>query len=188
MFFLIQWIPFFIYFFANLMLITHNHLWQKYPNPGQHFTIASFFVYIIAINWLCLTPTLFYFQSADKLIHYFHGAPYNLIPLQGVSQEFFLNIVMTIPLGVYLYLANPHRSLAKAGVYGFCFSLFIECNQFICGIIFKIGRVADVDDLITNTLGTLVGFGIMILLDQTILHRLFKIFMLKKLKSDTLSN
>lgn len=185
---LIHWIPFFIYFFANTLLITHNHLWSRFSSPTQHITIATFFCYIIAINWLCLTPTMFNFSSADKFLFYFHGAPYNLIPLQGFSQEFFLNIVMTFPLGVYLYLANYKIPFARAIFYGFCFSLFIEGNQFVCDIIFHIGRVADIDDLISNTLGATIGFAVMIMLDQTIFHQLIKQFMLKGSKSDKLGN
>lgn len=185
---LTHWIPFFVYFFANTLLITHSRLWSRFSAPAQRVTIATFFCYIIAINWLCLTPTMFNFSSADKLLFYFHGAPYNLIPLQGFSQEFFLNIIMTFPLGIYLYLANHEISFAKASLIGFCFSLFIEVNQFVCDIIFHIGRVADVDDLISNTLGTMIGFALMIILDQTILHQVIKQFMLKKEKSDKLCN
>ena len=106
MYALVHWIPFFIYFFAGSVLVTHNHLWERFPNFGQHITIATFFIYLTAIDWLCLTPSMFNFSSANKLLFYFHGVPFNIIPLQGLSQEFFLNIVMTLPLGVYLYLIN----------------------------------------------------------------------------------
>lgn len=185
---LVHWIPFFVYFFASTLLITHNHLWARYPKIGQHITIATFFVYIIAINWLCLTPAMFNFGTTDKIMFYFHGVPFNIIPLQGVSQEFFLNIVMTFPLGVYIYLADHRLALARAALYGFCFSLFIEVNQFVCDLIFHIGRVADIDDLICNTAGVIVGFGVMIILDQGIFHQIIKHLMLKGVKSDTLDN
>lgn len=176
---LIHWIPFFVYFFACTLLITHNHLWSRYPSLGQHITIASFFIYIIAILWLCLTPAMFNFSSANKILFYFHGVPFNIIPLQGFSQEFFLNIVMTFPLGVYLYLINPKIKLVKAGLYAFYFSLFIEINQFGCDLIFHIGRVADIDDLICNTAGAIIGFCIMIILDQSVFHRIIKELTLK---------
>lgn len=85
---------------------------------------------------------------------------------------------MTLPFGVYLYLLNPHLSFENAGLAGFLFSLFIEGNQFIGDFFFHLGRLADIDDLITNTLGTLIGFAVMIILDQTVLHKLFRHFML----------
>ena len=72
MYALVHWIPFFIYFFAGSVLVTHNHLWEKFPNFSQHITIATFFIYLTAINWLCLTPSMFNFSSANKLLFYFH--------------------------------------------------------------------------------------------------------------------
>lgn len=185
---LICWIPFFIYFFAGSVLVTHNRLWERFPTKSQHLTIATLFIYLTAIDWLCLTPAIFNFHSANKLLFYFHGTPVNLIPLQGLSEEFFLNILMTIPLGVYLYLSDHQMPLPRAAFYGFCFSLFIELNQFFCGIIFHIGRVADIDDLISNTIGTTIGFAAMMFLDQTILHSVIKQFMLIGNKSDKLNN
>lgn len=188
MYALVHWIPFFIYFFAESVLVTHNHLWEKFTNFSQHITIATFFIYLTAIDWLCLTPSIFNFSSANKLLFYFHGVPFNIIPLQGLSQEFFLNIVMTLPLGVYLYLINHQMPFSRAILYGFFFSLFIECNQFVCDLLFHIGRVADVDDLISNTIGTTIGFAVMIILDQTIFHQVIKQFMLVVGKSDKLNN
>lgn len=185
---LIHWIPFFIYFFAGTILITHNHLWTRFSTLAQHLTIGSLFFYLTVIDWLCLTPSMFNFNSANKFLFYFHGVPFNIIPLQGFSQEFMLNIIMTIPLGVYLYLINHRMPFAQAALIGFLFSLFIEGNQFFCGLIFHIGRVADIDDLISNTLGTTIGFAIMIMLDQTIFHQVIKQFMLKHQKSDKLNN
>lgn len=131
---------------------------------------------------------MFNFSSADKILFYFHGVPFNIIPLQGFSEEFFLNIVMTFPLGVYLYLANHQLSLTKVARDAFFFSLFIEVNQFVCDLIFHIGRVADIDDLICNTTGAIIGFGVMIILDQTIFHEFIKHFMLIRTKSDKLGN
>ena len=184
---LVHWIPFFIYFFAGTILITHNRLWERFPASGQHFTIATLFVYLTAIDWLCLTPSMFNFSSANKLLFYFHGVPFNIIPLQGLSQEFFLNVIMTIPLGIYLYLINNKMPWERAILYGFLFSLFIESNQFVCDLLFHIGRVADVDDLISNTLGTTIGFAVMIMLDQTFFHHIIKQFMLIGEKSDKLN-
>nr|WP_241499218.1 VanZ family protein [Limosilactobacillus reuteri] len=64
----------------------------------------------------------------------------------------------------------------------------MECNQFVCDLLFHIGRVADVDDLISNTIGTTIGFAVMIILDQTIFHQVIKQFMLVVGKSDKLNN
>lgn len=75
----------------------------------------------------------------------------------GFIQPFF-NIVLTIPFGVYLryYFKQP---IVKIVFYGFCLSLFFELTQLsgLYGIYPRPYRLFDVDDLILNTFGALVG-------------------------------
>lgn len=66
---------------------------------------------------------------------------------------YFLNTLMTIPLGFMLPLLWPaFRSLKKVAFFGFCFSFLIEASQ-----LFLI-RATAVDDLWTNTLGAIIGY------------------------------
>ncbi len=71
------------------------------------------------------------------------------------------NIVMQIPLGVYLryyFRCNARRTL----VIGLCVSLFYELTQ-LSGLFFLYPqpyRFADVDDLIANTLGAMIGYWV----------------------------
>ena len=119
-------------------------------------------------------PHLFEGFFRHKTLFYFRGVPYNLLPFQGISPEFFLNIIMTLPWGVFLYLFNSRLRWGRLVKYCFLFSLFIEANQFIWDLPIHLGRLADVDDLITNTFGALVGFTIMKLLDNTFFHALIQ--------------
>lgn len=137
-------------------------------------------VYVTAVMALCLTPSILSVASAHKRLFYLWGVPYNAIPLQGLSHEFFLNVIMTIPWGVYLFLINHRLKLARATLFCLLFSLFIELNQFILDLVVNLGRLADVDDLITNTVGGLIGFLIMALLSQTRIRRLIQYFSLSK--------
>ncbi|KRM25419.1 VanZ family protein [Limosilactobacillus panis DSM 6035] len=129
---------------------------------------------------LCLTPALLSVASAHKRLFYLWGVPYNIIPFQGLSHEFFLNVIMTVPWGVYLFLINHRQRLAGVILFSFLFSLFIELNQFILDLLVNLGRLADVDDLITNTAGGLIGFLVMTLLFRTQVHRLIQYFSLSK--------
>lgn len=174
---MLHWLPFIIYFLINCYLLWHS--WQQYRLTGQRVTLVATFIYLTAILVLCLTPTLFSVASAHKQLFYFAGTPYNAIPFQGISPEFFLNIIMTFPWGVFLYLFNRHRSWQKVILYSFALSLFIEANQFIWDLLINLGRLADIDDLITNTIGAIIGFAVMYLLDKTILHRLITHLCLK---------
>ena len=91
---------------------------------------------------------------------------------------FVLNIVMTFPLGVYLYLFNYRMPFERVILAGFCFSLFIESNQFIWDYFLNLQRLADVDDLITNTLGAIIGFSLMIILYQNGWQKFLQRFMI----------
>lgn len=95
----------------------------------------------------------------------------NFIPFRsGVEISSILNIIFFIPFGFLLpTLWMEFRKLLPTVFTGFIFSLIIEIGQ-----LFTI-RVTDVDDLIMNTLGTILGFII------------FKIFskIFKKLSSKT---
>lgn len=85
---------------------------------------------------------------------------FNLIPLIDIRnspvdyiKNTLLNILLFIPFGFFLPLLwEEFRQLKSCIICGFCLSLGIEVLQ-----IFTF-RLTDIDDLITNTLGTLLGF------------------------------
>ena len=80
------------------------------------------------------------------------------------SSDFFqvlFNIVMTIPLGIYLRYYFRF-TLRETILMGFCASLFFEVTQYsaLYGIYPKPYRYTEVDDLINNTLGAVIGYAI----------------------------
>ena len=77
----------------------------------------------------------------------------NLTPLTNITLGFILNIIMFIPLGFLLpFLWKKYQKLTPTLLFGFLFSLFIELSQLITL------RATDIDDLIANTLGALIGY------------------------------
>ena len=66
------------------------------------------------------------------------------------------NIVWFIPLGVYLVWKKPGHTIWRAVLIGFLMSLAIEVSQYVFGV-----GVSEVDDLVLNTSGTLIGAGLM---------------------------
>lgn len=72
--------------------------------------------------------------------------------------QIVFNVVLFVPLGVILrrYLG---RSVLVATVIGFAVSLLIEATQYtaVWGLLECAYRLADVDDVIMNTLGALIG-------------------------------
>jgi glycopeptide antibiotics resistance protein len=69
------------------------------------------------------------------------------------------NVVLTIPFGVYLRKYCKLR-LPLVAAFGLLLSLFYEITQYtgLYGIYPQAYRFADVDDLIVNTLGAVVGY------------------------------
>lgn len=70
-------------------------------------------------------------------------------PLEGV----ILNILLYLPMGFLLPLIMPKLRIGRVVMIGFLASLLTETVQ----LVFHLGWF-DVDDLINNTLGTLIGF------------------------------
>ena len=68
------------------------------------------------------------------------------------------NVIMLIPVGFLLLLLDRRKySHIRDISFGFSFSLFIEISQYIGEL--RLGRF-EVDDLINNTLGALIGCGL----------------------------
>ena len=81
---------------------------------------------------------------------------WNLIPLRGLIQNLkngLLNVILFLPLGFFLPLLwTRFRKLLSAAFFGLGLSLSIEVLQMLTF------RATDVNDLITNVSGTILGF------------------------------
>lgn len=106
-----------------------------------------FFLYLSAVFTLVGIPDVTYIRFDLNL---------NLIPLWGMAEDFknsILNILLFVPLGFFLPLLWERFGKKRAVVlFGFSMSLFIEILQIFTY------RATDVNDLITNTCGAIVGF------------------------------
>lgn len=89
----------------------------------------------------------------------------NIVPFVGIYNIMFhsvdltvpirnlgLNILLFIPIG--FFLSFKKSSFKFVLLTGFLFSLFIEMVQFSI----PMGRSADIDDVILNTIGTFLGY------------------------------
>lgn len=85
-----------------------------------------------------------------------HG-PTSSIALFAAAQP-VLNVVLFVPLGV-LVRAMAGRGITVATLTGLAVSVLVETTQYtgVFGLVGCAYRVADVDDLLTNTAGALLG-------------------------------
>jgi glycopeptide antibiotics resistance protein len=129
------------------------------------FTI--FYIYLFKV----LDYTLFQFQSL-LLLKYFvpnlilngqaDGETINLIPIVTLMPQdlttSLLNIVLLIPFGFGLpFISNLH--MKKVILIGVLFSIIIEVLQLVTGFMARVTfRVADINDVIFNTIGVSIGY------------------------------
>jgi len=101
-----------------------------------------------------ITPTGFNFPP-DEI---------NLIPFYWITEgirPYIENILLFIPLGFTLpFIWKKYEVLWKTALSGMMFSLIIELSQLFNR------RVTDIDDLLMNTLGAIIGWVIFRLLKE----------------------
>jgi len=141
------------------------------------FTI--FYIYIIKV----LDYTLFQFQSLFILKYFMPdlilqgqavGQNINLIPLIALTAEdvktSLLNILLLIPFGFGLPFITNFR-IKEVVIVGALFSIVIEFLQLITGFMAKINfRIADINDVIFNIAGAVVGYVLFIGFLRTYRH------------------
>lgn len=125
--------------------------------PKIRITISSILLYY----YLCIVltnvvgiPTISEFNRLTKLGESLFHPNLSFIPfVNGFSLEFILNIICFMPLGFLCpYISRSYEQIKKAALIGFGLSLIIEISQ-----LFTLYRATDINDLIANTLGTIIG-------------------------------
>ena len=134
-----------------------------------------FIIYVILLIWIIIFRLNFSVSSIHRI------RELNLIPFyyENVYEGdipiffFFLNVLIFLPFGIYLKMFGITNK--KTILSGFVISCLFELCQFI----FRFGA-SDITDIITNTLGTICGIYLYILLckllkDNEKANKIFKI-------------
>lgn len=164
------------------------HQYHKYGsvNPFRVLIVYSFILYMITIYFLVILPLpnkseVMFKPNMVRLVPFgFIGDIMNesvfvlsdpSTYLKALKEPCFytviFNVLMTIPFGMYLRYYFKYN-LKKTIIISFLLSLFFEITQ-ITGLYFIYPypyRVFDVDDLIMNTIGGILGFALMGLISR----------------------
>ena len=138
-----------------IMLILFRRVRGKYSTSVSkwHYILpAVFAIYIIAVFHITGVGTLYDGLTAEMEDM---KERINLIPFSNKIDiiGYLLNVVMFIPLGFFIPLIwKQLGKLSNAILAGAAFSILIELSQLLSY------RGTDVDDLITNTLGAVIGY------------------------------
>lgn len=167
-------IPAFLIFMIYMFFMTIKN--KKYRG-GQFLLVTSFAVYFLSMIHLVFFPIEINIGEYANLTPWYKSI--NFIPLLTIDvATFILNIIMLVPLGMYLpLLSSKFQSVKKAASMGLYISLSFEFTQLLMRIIFGNGRSTDINDLLANTLGAVIGFLLIRELSKksfvnTILHKL----------------
>lgn len=79
--------------------------------------------------------------------------------LRGIVNSLVMNIILFVPFGFFLYIMTRRALLTT--VFACLMSISIEVLQYVL----PIGRISNVDDVILNTLGGIIGMlcGVLVL-------------------------
>lgn len=136
-----------------LVMILMQFFFFKYSDMKRKVLVILFAIYLSAVFSAVGIPSIYSIKFDLSL---------NLIPIIDIVnspmeyiENTVLNIVLFVPFGFLLpTLWKDFVSIKRTTFAGFFFSLFIEIFQIATY------RTTDIDDLITNTVGTLVGYCI----------------------------
>lgn len=124
---------------------------SKNNNVTNRLTTVLFIVYLIALYWILLLKLGVRFS-------YMGDRKANLIPFNEPfigNSENILNIVIFIPLGIYAAILFERWVFGKKLFFFLLLSLLVEGLQYTL----RLGAF-DVTDIITNTLGGIIGLMI----------------------------
>ena len=127
-------------------------------NPKYNrLTAALFVIYLRLVTWIIL------FKLQFSLSEFGRFRSINLIPFAGSLivngkvrlSEIFENILVFVPVGIYLSMLRSDLSFLKRTALIAGYSLLLETLQYILAV-----GATDITDLIDNTLGGIIGIGL----------------------------
>lgn len=118
-------------------------------------SLVLYYYLCIMLTHIVGIPTLSEYIRLSRLGEAFFNPNLNLIPLSdGFSLSFVLNIFLFIPLGFLSpFISKTFERVRNTFFIGLGLSLFIEIVQ-----LFTLYRATDVNDILTNVVGTMIGY------------------------------
>ncbi|WP_412988372.1 VanZ family protein [Pediococcus siamensis] len=159
---LISYLPFVI--LSSLVALYNLQKLRVNHSPFAILVRVSFIIYVVSVFYLIFTPGTYSF-GMDILPQTLHVGYAKVVvtPYHDYSMQAILNVIMTIPAGVYLYIFGfrDRPILLEVLVIALGIALFNEGGQFVLDQLIHINRTVDIMDVIHNGLGVVLGFYIM---------------------------
>jgi len=142
-------LPFLIAFVILSLIDRHKNISQT---KKKFLLLLVFVIYIFGVFYFTGVGTIFDIQRRGMQ---FESGKVNLLPFSREIDvvEYFLNVLLFIPLGFLLPIIWPNiKKIKQIVLSGISFSLLIELSQLFTN------RRTDIDDVLMNTFGTILGY------------------------------
>ena len=151
-------IPFWLLLLIVVPYWLHRRRQAPAGRPGRELLRNALFVYGLSVTYVTQFPLIIWLDAART----FNWKPFLEMTWLLVNPAIgFINIVgnivMFIPLGFLVPLLDRrHDSFGRIALLGLICSAAIESLQYLTA-----SRSADIDDLMLNTLGAVIGHGLL---------------------------
>lgn len=169
------------YFLIIIEKSTSDRNTGVYMNDIKLARVFPIIILIAYLAFICYFGFISKIAGRDQL----HQNEYNLIPfytirsflvIESISSlvsfviNIFGNLIVFMPVGGFTYYfmnkKAVYKGLAHVIIIGFIFSLLVELIQLSLSV-----GVFDIDDLILNTLGAIIGYGLYKILNVKFIQR-----------------
>lgn len=140
-------------------------MWVMFEGSKKQKNMAFivFGGYFLLLIWLILFKFQIDISNMDTI------RSINVIPFHYSNEiggkfhlkEVIYNVLVFVPLGVYIQFFKPKWPFLLKTLLGLCISFIFECLQYI----FSIGA-SDITDIIDNTLGGILGILMAMILEK----------------------
>lgn len=134
---------------------------SKRGKPTKTIMVAEFLLIGWCVMLIYVTQVMSFGQGMGELINFTPLHPFYIAIKYGATnagfiKQIFLNMVMFVPIGFLLPIVFPKmcKNFLPILVITFAVTFCTECFQLLTG------RSADIDDIIANTFGGLIGFSL----------------------------
>ena len=146
-------VPFVVVIVTCLFVCSIVLLLFRVKTNNSVFVRQASFCLLMGYIFLVLCTTIFFREETFEKRYYIHPFWSYSVLYNKLLAQIIMNVFLFIPIGFLVGGALKKKHLWNALGFGFVLSLFIEVTQLI-----STRGVFNVDDIIHNTLGCVLGF------------------------------
>lgn len=146
-------VPFVVVIVTCLLVCTIVLLLFRLKTNYSIFVRQVSFCLLLGYIFLVLCTTIFYREETFEKRYYLHPLWSYSVLYNKLLAQIIMNVILFVPIGFFAGGALKKKHIWHAFGFGFILSLFIEVTQLI-----STRGVFNVDDIIHNTLGCVLGF------------------------------